>query len=64
MRWTDSVKEATGMSAQQQSRAGEDRTLWTSLIHRVGHQGWELAQQHVTHTPTSWWGSRGKWTEI
>ena len=34
-RWIDSIKKARGMSAQELSRAVEDRTLWTSLIHRV-----------------------------
>lgn len=34
-RWTDSIKEATGVSLQEPSRAVEDRTLWTSLTHRV-----------------------------
>ena len=31
MRWTDSVKEATGVSLQELGRAVEDRTLWTPL---------------------------------
>ena len=35
MRWIDSIEEAIGMSLQELSRAVEDRTLWTSLIHRV-----------------------------
>lgn len=35
VRWTDSIKEATGMSLQELSRAVGDRTLWPSLIHRV-----------------------------
>ena len=32
--WTDSIKEAEGLSLQEMSRAGEDRTLGTSLIHK------------------------------
>ena len=35
MRWIESIKEATGVSLQRLSRAVEDGTLWTSLIHRV-----------------------------
>ena len=35
MRWIDPIKEAIGLSLQELSRAVEDRTLWTSLIHRV-----------------------------
>lgn len=35
IRGTDSIKEATGISLQKLSKAAEDRTLWTSLIHRV-----------------------------
>ena len=31
----DFVKEAMGLSLREPSRAAEDRTLWTSLIHRV-----------------------------
>lgn len=34
-RWSDSIKEATGVSPQELSRAVEDRILWTSLIHRA-----------------------------
>lgn len=32
-RRTDSLKEATGVSVQEPSRAVEDRTPWTSLLH-------------------------------
>lgn len=35
MSWIDSMKEAIGTSLQELSRALEDRTSWTSLIHRV-----------------------------
>ena len=35
MRWIDSIKAAMGIGLQDLSRAVEDRTLWTSLIHRV-----------------------------
>lgn len=35
MRWLDSIKQATGLSLQELSGAAEDRTLCTSLIHRV-----------------------------
>ena len=35
MRWIDSIKEAIGVSLQDLSRAVEDRTWWTSLIHSV-----------------------------
>ena len=35
MRWIDSIQEAIGMSLQELSRAAEDRTLWTSLSHRI-----------------------------
>ena len=34
-RWIDSLKEATSLSLQEQSRVVEDRTFWKSLIHRV-----------------------------
>ena len=36
MRWIESMKEAIGMSIQELSGAVEDRTLWTSLMNRVG----------------------------
>lgn len=36
------------MSLQELSRAVEDRTLWTSLIHSQGHQESELTQWHET----------------
>ena len=39
MRWTDFIKEATGMSLQELSRAVEDRALWMSLIQRIA-RGW------------------------
>ena len=32
--WTDSIREAEGLSLQELSRAGEDRTLGTSLIRK------------------------------
>ena len=35
MRWMDSTEEAICVSEQELSRAAEDKTLWTSLIHRV-----------------------------
>lgn len=35
MKWTRSIKEAIGTSVQELSKAVEDRTLWTPLIHRV-----------------------------
>ena len=35
MRWTGSIKEATGLSLQDLSRTVEDRTFWRWLIHRV-----------------------------
>ena len=35
MRQVDPIKKAIGMCLQELSRAVEDRTLWTSLIHRV-----------------------------
>lgn len=35
MRWTDSIREAVGMSLQELRRAAEDRTLCMSLPHRV-----------------------------
>lgn len=34
-RYIDSTEEAIGVSLQEPSRAVEDRTPWTSLIHRV-----------------------------
>ena len=38
LRQVDSITEATSMSVQERSRAVEDRTVWTSLIHRVTSQ--------------------------
>lgn len=38
LRWFDCIKEAIGLSLQELSRAVEDRTLWTSLIHRVARR--------------------------
>ena len=35
MRWIDSIIDAIVMSVQEPSRAVEDWTLWTSLLHRV-----------------------------
>lgn len=35
IKWIDSIKEPRDMSLQTLSRAVEDRTLWTSFIHRV-----------------------------
>lgn len=35
MREVDPITEAIGMNTQALSRAAEDRTLWTSLIHKV-----------------------------
>ena len=35
MRWSDSLKEPTGLCLQELRRAVEDRTIWKSLIHRV-----------------------------
>lgn len=35
MKWIEDVREAIGVSLQELSRALEDRTLWTSLIHRI-----------------------------
>lgn len=35
MRGIDSIMEAMGMILQELSRAIEERTLWTSLIHRT-----------------------------
>lgn len=35
MRWIDSIKEAIDMCLQDLSRAVENRTLWSLLIHRV-----------------------------
>ena len=35
LRWTHSIKEATGTSLQELSKADEDRTLGTPLTHRV-----------------------------
>ena len=47
-RWSDSVKQATGMMRLQElSRAVEDRTL--DLTHSQCHQKWELTQQQVIH---------------
>ena len=34
-RWTDSINAAIGMSLWELGRAGGDRTLCVSLIHRV-----------------------------
>ena len=34
VRRIDNIKEAVGVSLQELSRAGEDRTLGTSLIHK------------------------------
>lgn len=56
-RWINSLKEATGMSLQELSRAVEDTTWWTSLIHKVTKK---LAptQGHVKHT-NLWWTVEG-----
>ena len=35
MRWIDFIEEAIGMRLQELSRAVEDRTSWTALIHMV-----------------------------
>ena len=35
MRWTDSLKETTGLGSQELSRTAEDRTFWRALIHKV-----------------------------
>ena len=35
MRWIGSMKEGIDRALQELSRAGEDRTLWMSLIHRL-----------------------------
>ena len=34
-RWTDSLKEPTGLRFQELSRAVEDRTVWRALVRRV-----------------------------
>ena len=34
-RWTDSIKKAPGVSVQDLIRTVEDRTVWTSVIHRI-----------------------------
>ena len=33
--WMDSTEDALGASLRELSRAAEDRTVWTSLTHRV-----------------------------
>ena len=35
MRWTDTLKEITGLSLQESSRVAEDRTFWRVFINRV-----------------------------
>ena len=36
VKWIDFTKEGIGKSLQEElSRAVEDRTLWTSLVHRI-----------------------------
>lgn len=47
MRRINSIKTA-GRSLQELSGATEDRTLWTSFIHRVTRL--ESAHQHTRHT--------------
>ena len=42
MRRSDSIKKAMGMSLQELSRAVEDRTLWTSLVHSVARSRSQL----------------------
>ena len=52
MKWTDFTKEAKGRSQQALRRAGEDRALRTSLIHRVTKsQSYSMACNTHTHTP-------------
>ena len=35
MRWTDTIKEVTGMSPQELSGAIESRTFWTLFLHML-----------------------------
>lgn len=46
MRWTKSIKEATGMSLQELSRAVESRTL--DIVSSWCYREWESTQQRVT----------------
>lgn len=46
MTWTDSLKEAMGVSLQEQGCWGQDTM---NIPYSQGHQETELTQQHVTH---------------
>ena len=41
-RWTDSLKEATGLNLEELSRGTDDRTFWRSFIHRLTINWWPL----------------------
>ena len=49
IRWIRSTKKAIGMSLKEVGGAAEDRTLWTSLIHRVARSG-SCSMAHDTIT--------------
>ena len=51
VRRIDNIKEAVGVSLQELSRAGEDRTVWTSVMHSVPEVGVHVKHTH-THTHT------------
>lgn len=51
---TDSVKQATGLSLQELSRAAEERTLWTSFIHTVGRSQSDLTECKNSNEACMW----------
>ena len=52
MRWIDLMKEAIGTSLQELSRAVEDGTRWTALVHTVASSGVGTDLMHITQQPT------------
>lgn len=64
MKWTDSFKEAVGLSLQELSGAVEGETLWTSLTHRVAKSRSQLHGMSPIKENPSKSSSHGTWNKI